>query len=195
MAAPDCSASVAERGAKRTMRLIRGKGATPTTSRRSRRCTRSCCVHRSAAEIHHRRRRARGLPGVALIPTAADVGDLADLPCLFNLGDRPVHRPPYPSCQQTRCAVGDAVAFVVARTRSTMRAMPSRRDRRQMDAAGGGRRRHRSEEGAPAGLADKPGNVLFESRSATNARRGALRKRASRSLKSSSIRASSPTSC
>src|SRR5215217_5022420 len=33
--------------------------------------------------------KARGLPGVSLILTAAEVGDLGDLPCLFNLETDP----------------------------------------------------------------------------------------------------------
>src|SRR5919204_5599082 len=33
--------------------------------------------------------RARGLPGVALILTAADIRDLGNLPCLFNLETDP----------------------------------------------------------------------------------------------------------
>src|SRR5258708_32513640 len=40
--------------------------------------------------------RARGLPGVGLILTAAEVGDLRDLPCLFNLEVNPVTGPPHP---------------------------------------------------------------------------------------------------
>src|SRR5271169_160774 len=40
--------------------------------------------------------RARSLPGVALILTAEDVGDLGDLPCLFNLEVNPFTGPPYP---------------------------------------------------------------------------------------------------
>src|SRR5277367_634943 len=38
---------------------------------------------------------ARGLPGVATILTAADVSELGDLPCLFNLEDNPFTGPPY----------------------------------------------------------------------------------------------------
>src|SRR6185436_13787617 len=33
--------------------------------------------------------KARGMPGVSLILTAAEVGDLGDLPCLFNLETDP----------------------------------------------------------------------------------------------------------
>src|SRR6185312_6367140 len=36
---------------------------------------------------------ARGLPGIGLILTAADVADLGGLPCLFNLPDDPFTGP------------------------------------------------------------------------------------------------------
>jgi aerobic carbon-monoxide dehydrogenase large subunit len=59
--------------------------------------------------------RARGLPGVALILTAADVTDLGDLPCLFNFEVDPFTGPPYPILAGDEVRhVGDAVAFVVA---------------------------------------------------------------------------------
>ena len=61
--------------------------------------------------------RARGLPGVSLILTAADVADLGGLPCLFNLPDDPFTGPPYPILAKDEVRhVGDAVAFVVADT-------------------------------------------------------------------------------
>jgi carbon-monoxide dehydrogenase large subunit len=61
--------------------------------------------------------RARGLPGVGLILTAADVADLGGLPCLFNLPDDPFTGPPYPILAKDEVRhVGDAVAFVVADT-------------------------------------------------------------------------------
>jgi carbon-monoxide dehydrogenase large subunit len=61
--------------------------------------------------------RARTLPGVALILTAADVADLGDLPCLFNLETDPFTGPPYPILARDEVRhVGDAVAFVVAET-------------------------------------------------------------------------------
>jgi len=73
--------------------------------------------------------RARGLPGVALILTAEDVGDLGDLPCLFNLEVNPFTGPPYPILASDEVRhVGDAVA-------------------------GRGRRRQRAQAGRPAGLA------------------------------------------
>ena len=40
--------------------------------------------------------RARSLPGVGLILTAADVSDLGSLPCLFNFEVDPFTGPPYP---------------------------------------------------------------------------------------------------
>src|ERR1700704_1784895 len=61
--------------------------------------------------------RARGLPGVGLILTAAEVSDLGDLPCLFNLEVNPFTGPPYPILARNEVRhVGDAVAFVVAET-------------------------------------------------------------------------------
>jgi len=61
--------------------------------------------------------RARGLPGVALILDARDVGDLGDLPCLFNLEVNPFTGPPYPILAKDEVRhVGDAIAFVVAET-------------------------------------------------------------------------------
>ncbi len=63
------------------------------------------------------RRAPAALPGVALILTAADVGDLGDLPCLFNLEDNPFTGPPYPILPKDEVRhVGDAIAFVVAET-------------------------------------------------------------------------------
>src|SRR3981189_2263197 len=59
--------------------------------------------------------RARGLPGVGLILTAAEVSDLGDLPCLFNLEVDPFTGPPYPILARDEVRhVGDSVAFVVA---------------------------------------------------------------------------------
>src|ERR1700685_3585456 len=61
--------------------------------------------------------RARSLPGVALILTAEDVGDLGDVPCLFNLEANPFTGPPYPILAKDEVRhVGDAIAFVVAET-------------------------------------------------------------------------------
>ena len=61
--------------------------------------------------------RARTLPGVALVLTAADIADLGDLPCLFNFETDPFTGPPYPILAKDEVRhVGDAVAFVVADT-------------------------------------------------------------------------------
>ena len=61
--------------------------------------------------------RARTLPGVGLILTAAEVGDLGGLPCLFNFEVDPFTGPPYPILAEREVRhVGDAVAFVVADT-------------------------------------------------------------------------------
>src|SRR4051812_14411326 len=60
---------------------------------------------------------ARLSPGVALILTAADVADLGDLPCLFNLETDPFTGPAYPILAKDEVRhVGDSVAFVVADT-------------------------------------------------------------------------------
>ena len=100
------------------MRSFAARAAIPTTSRRSRRCTRWCCV---------RRMRMRNSPSTppgpaacrasALILTAEDVKDLGGLPCLFNLEVDPFTGPPYPILPKDEVRhVGDAVAFVVADT-------------------------------------------------------------------------------
>ena len=61
--------------------------------------------------------RARTLPGVGLILTAAEVGDLGGLPCLFNFEVDPFTGPSYPILAENEVRhVGDAVAFVVADT-------------------------------------------------------------------------------
>ena len=61
--------------------------------------------------------RARTLPGVGVILTAADIGDLGGLPCLFNFEVDPFTGPPYPILAEGEVRhVGDAVAFVVADT-------------------------------------------------------------------------------
>jgi carbon-monoxide dehydrogenase large subunit len=61
--------------------------------------------------------RARGLPGVGVILTAAEVRDLGGLPCLFNLEDHPFTGPAYPILADGEVRhVGDAIAFVVAET-------------------------------------------------------------------------------
>jgi len=107
--------------------------------------------------------RARGLPGVALILTAEDVGDLGDLPCLFNLEVDPFTGPPYPILPRDEVRhVGDAVAFVVADT------VESARDAIEaievnwtpLPAVVGVLNAVKS--GAPQVWPQHPGNVLFD---------------------------------
>jgi carbon-monoxide dehydrogenase large subunit len=59
---------------------------------------------------------ARAAPGVHLVWTAADVTDLAPMPCLGKGPFKtPVEDPPYPVlCGETVKHVGDAIAFIVA---------------------------------------------------------------------------------
>jgi aerobic carbon-monoxide dehydrogenase large subunit len=107
--------------------------------------------------------RARNLPGVALILTAEDVGDLGDLPCLFNLEVDPFTAPPYPILPRDEVRhVGDAVAFVVAGTLDQARdaieaievnwtALPAVAG--VLNAVKGG---------APQVWPQHPGNVLFD---------------------------------
>src|SRR5882762_3579525 len=61
--------------------------------------------------------KARGMPGVGAVLIADDVGDLGDLPCLFNFEVDPFTGPPYAILAHGVVRpVGDAVAFVVAET-------------------------------------------------------------------------------
>ncbi len=62
--------------------------------------------------------KARTLPGVAAILSAADTADLGGLPCLFNLPDQPFTAPAYPILARDEGPPreGDAIAFVVAET-------------------------------------------------------------------------------
>ncbi|MBA3516513.1 MAG: xanthine dehydrogenase family protein molybdopterin-binding subunit, partial [Rhizobiales bacterium] len=59
---------------------------------------------------------AREAPGVHLVWSAADVGDLALMPCLGKPAAKaPYEEPPYPVlCGETVKHVGDAIAFIVA---------------------------------------------------------------------------------
>ena len=76
-----------------------------------------CCSPHAHAKFTIDVTRARGLPGVGAIFTAAEVADLGDLPCLFNLETDPFTGPPYPILARDVVRhVGDAVAFVVAET-------------------------------------------------------------------------------
>ena len=107
--------------------------------------------------------RARSLPGVSLILTAEDVGDLGDLPCLFNLEDNPFTAPPYPILVKDEVRhVGDAVAFVVADSveaaRDAIEAIEVKWT--QLPAVIGVR--HAVKADAPQVWAQHRGNVLFD---------------------------------
>ena len=107
--------------------------------------------------------RARALPGVGVILTAADIKDLGGLPCLFNLPDNPFTGPPYPILASDIVRhVGDAVAFVVAdsvaQARDAIEAieigwtpLPA-----MVGAA------NAVKKGAPQVWPQHPGNVLFD---------------------------------
>ena len=78
--------------------LIRGKGRYTDDHRAAAGDARAdAALAACACEIHHQRQpRPAGCRASALILTAADVGDLGDLPCLFNLEVDPFTGPPYP---------------------------------------------------------------------------------------------------
>src|SRR4249919_1143323 len=107
--------------------------------------------------------KARGMPGVALILTAAEVGDLGDLPCLFNLETDPFTGPPYPILAKDEVRhVGDAVAFVVADTidqaRDAIEAIEV--NWTPLPAVAG--LANAIKKGAPQVWPEKPGNLLFD---------------------------------
>jgi aerobic carbon-monoxide dehydrogenase large subunit len=107
--------------------------------------------------------RARGLPGVGLILTAEDVGDLGDLPCLFNLEVDPFTGPPYPILAKDEVRhVGDAIAFVVAATidqaRDAIEAIEVNWS--PLPAVAGVV--NAVKPGAPQVWPDHPGNILFD---------------------------------
>jgi carbon-monoxide dehydrogenase large subunit len=107
--------------------------------------------------------RARSLPGVALILTAADIGDLGDLPCLFNFEVDPFTGPPYPILAKDEVRhVGDAVAFVVADTidhaRDAIEAIEVNWS--PLPAVAGVLNAVKKD--APQVWPDKPGNILFD---------------------------------
>ncbi len=59
--------------------------------------------------------KARAMPGVRLILTAEDIGDLGNMPCEGLIPDVSIAIPPYPVlARETVRHVGDAIAFVVA---------------------------------------------------------------------------------
>lgn len=107
--------------------------------------------------------KARALPGIALILTAADIADLGDLPCLFNFETNPFSGPPYPILAKDEVRhVGDAVAFVVADTldqaRDALEAIEVKWT--ALPAVTGVANAIKS--GAPQVWPDHAGNVLFD---------------------------------
>ena len=141
--------------------------------------------------------RARGLPGVALILTAEDVGDLGDLPCLFNLEVNPFTGPPYPILAKDEVRhVGDAIAFVVAETVDAARDAIEAIEVKWTQLAAVVGVRNAIKKDAPQVWPQHAGNVLFDvSIGDKTGDRSRLRARRMRSSKyQSSIRASSPIS-
>jgi aerobic carbon-monoxide dehydrogenase large subunit len=107
--------------------------------------------------------RAKGLPGIALILTATDIGDLGDLPCLFNFEVNPFTGTPYPILARGEVRhVGDAVAFVVADTidhaRDAIEAIEVKWS--PLPAVTGVVNAVKA--GAPQVWPEKPGNILFD---------------------------------
>ncbi len=107
--------------------------------------------------------RAMSLPGVSLILTAAEVGDLGDLPCLFNFEVDPFTGTPYPILAKGEVRhVGDAVAFVVADTidhaRDAIEAVEVKWS--PLPAVTGVV--NAVKPGAPQVWPEKPGNILFD---------------------------------
>src|SRR5215216_5850107 len=107
--------------------------------------------------------KARGLPGVGLILTAADVADLGDLPCLFNLEVNPFTGPPYPILPNDEVRhVGDAVAFVVADTIDQARDAIEAIDVKWTPLPAVIGVANAVKPGAPQVWPNQPGNVLFD---------------------------------
>src|SRR5271170_6280179 len=106
---------------------------------------------------------ARSLPGVALILTADDVSDLADLPCLFNLEDHPFTGPPYPILAKDEVRhVGDAVAFVVAETIDAARDAIEAIEVKWISMPAVTGLANAVKKGAPQVWPEHAGNVLFD---------------------------------
>src|SRR5580700_1309134 len=107
--------------------------------------------------------RARTLPGVALILTAAEVADLGDLPCLFNFEVDPFTGPPYPILAKDEVRhVGDAVAFVVADTIDQARDAIEAIEVKWAPLPAVVGVANAVKKGAPQVWAEHPGNVLFD---------------------------------
>ena len=107
--------------------------------------------------------RARGLPGVALILTADDVGDLGNLPCLFNLETDPFTGPPYPILAKDEVRhVGDSIAFGVAETIDPARAAVEAIEVKWSPLPAVTGVVNAVKNGAPQVWPDKAGNVLFD---------------------------------
>src|SRR5579871_6298738 len=106
---------------------------------------------------------ARALPGVALILTAADVADLGDLPCLFQLETDPFTAPPYPILPRDEARhVGDAIAFVVATSVEAARDAIEAIEAKWTPLPAVIGVAHAVKSGAPQVWAQHPGNVLFD---------------------------------
>src|SRR5436305_6904882 len=107
--------------------------------------------------------RARTLPGVALILTADEVGELGNLPCLFNLETDPFKGPPYPILAKDEVRhVGDSVAFVVAETIDQARDAIEAIEVKWTPLPAVTGVVNAIKKGAPQVWPDKPGNVLFD---------------------------------
>ena len=107
--------------------------------------------------------KARAMPGVALILTAAEVADLGDLPCLFNLETDPFTGPPYPILAKDEVRhVGDAIAFVVADTIDQARDAIEAIEVNWTPLPSVVGLVNAVKPGAPLVWPDKPGNVLFD---------------------------------
>jgi carbon-monoxide dehydrogenase large subunit len=69
------------------------------------------------ARFHLDATKARQMPGVQLVLTAAETNDLGPLPCTVELPNTKLDVPPYPILSRDEARhVGDAIAFVVAPT-------------------------------------------------------------------------------
>jgi aerobic carbon-monoxide dehydrogenase large subunit len=106
---------------------------------------------------------ARALRGVALILTAADIAELGDLPCLFQLETDPFSAPPYPILAKDEVRhVGDAIAFVMAETidqaRDAIEAIEV--NWTPLPAVAGAA--NAVKPGAPQVWPSHPGNILFD---------------------------------